>query len=99
MNSVAQAAPAPVSREDVVPLREGARRLGMGLRAFSAWCLKLGIIRDVAGRRRVVWGDVVDAVRGEIKAPSRAPVVQARDVLPTTKITPRRLEGRHARND
>ena len=47
----------------VFTLREAARLLGWT--GAEAWIRRQGIVRRVDGRERVVWGDVLDAVRHE----------------------------------
>ena len=76
-------------------MREGARRMGVGLTAFQTWCSERSIVRLVLGRRRVIWGDVLDSIRGVIVPPVAPPVVQSRPRLPTAKVQPRRLTGAH----
>ena len=88
MNS--QVLPAPASRADVLPLGAAAKRVGLGRAPFTAWCMERGIVREIAGRRRVIWGDVLDAMSGGSGSAGAAPVVRSRDTLPSTPIRARR---------
>ena len=84
------AIPTQASRADVLPLGDAAKRVGLGRAIFTAWCIEHGILRDLAGRRRVIWGDVLDAMTGVLAARSAPAVVQSRDTLPSTSIRARR---------
>lgn len=65
----------------VYPLREAARHVGMRESVARNWMRKAGLARTVEGREVVIWGDVLDALRG-------APVQQAAERKPVS--TPRR---------
>lgn len=56
-------APPPASIADVLTVAEVARRLRMRPDDAGTWLADRDLVRDIAGRRRVVWGDVLDALR------------------------------------
>lgn len=89
----------PPSRGSTHTRRESRRPLGpaniltvteaiaeLGLRADDArrWLDERGLIRFIAGRRRVVAGDLADAVRGASADQEAAPV-------PATRLRRRKL--------
>ncbi len=53
----------PLSDGDVVSIARAARGLCMRDTAAAQWIRKAGLVRLVAGRERVIWGDVLAAVR------------------------------------
>ena len=56
--------PRPLGREDVLTIAEAARELKLRDADARAWLTQRLLIKDVAGRGRVIWGDVLDALRG-----------------------------------
>jgi len=63
--------PPPASTADVLSVAEVARRLGMRREDVALWLRERRLVFDVAGRSRVVWGDVLDALRGPAEGPLR----------------------------
>ena len=63
----------PLSESDVLSLSEVAHELRMRKQEANSWMEDNGIIRNIRGRKRVIWGDVLDLVRtgegGRPKAP------------------------------
>lgn len=54
----------------VLALGDAARLLPMSDGEARAWLHDQGLVRDLAGRDVVVWGDVIDALR-KVKVPVR----------------------------
>jgi hypothetical protein len=75
----------PASREDVLTITQAAQRLGMRREEARAWLLAHDLVRLVAGEERVIWGDVLDALRGTPDRP-RTPV----SGIPRAKLNKRR---------
>lgn len=48
---------------DVVNIRRAARALHMRDSRAAAWLRSRGLVCSVAGRERVIWGDVLEAIR------------------------------------
>jgi len=55
--------PRPLSPADLLTIEEAVAELGMRRAAAVTWMKKHGIIRQVAGRQRVIWGDVLAAIK------------------------------------
>jgi hypothetical protein len=53
----------PLSDGDVVCIARAARGLRMRTTVAATRMRKAGLVRLIAGRERVVWGDVLEAVR------------------------------------
>ena len=53
-----------VSAASVLPARIAAELLPMNDAEASRWLRESGVVRDLKGRRVVVWGDVVEMIRG-----------------------------------
>lgn len=79
--------PRPLSPASVLTVREAVRELKLRRDDGIAWLNEHGLVRDVAGRQRVIWGDVLDAIRGRAHGSSE-PVelkVQAVRRLPLSR--------------
>ena len=54
----------PLGAHDILTVVAAVTELGMGRADAVTWLSQNGLIIKVAGRRRVIWGDVVNAARG-----------------------------------
>jgi hypothetical protein len=72
----AHAATRPLSRDDVLTVTDAARELQADRKEVRAWLHRSGVMRQVLGQERVIWGDVLDALRERPRSGVRA--VQAR---------------------
>lgn len=66
----------PLSRVSVVTVHDAARLLRIRKADAIAWLEQHGLIRDVDGRSRVIWGDVLDVLRGTGERTSATPAQQ-----------------------
>ena len=64
----------------ILSLSETARLLPMADGKAREWLRRNGLVRDLAGRSVVIWGDVIDELRR----------VKIEDVRPTRASIPRR---------
>lgn len=67
-------------RDEVVALRKAARRLPGREADIRRWLREQGLVRDLAGREVVVWGEVLDAMpkttEPKIRQPRKAAAPQ-----------------------
>jgi hypothetical protein len=61
----------PICDGDVISIARAARGLSMRKTVAAEWMRRSGLVRLIAGRERVIWGDVLAAVR-EAPDPDRA---------------------------
>ena len=57
----------PWSDADLLSIPKTVKRLAMNERAARSWLVEKGLIRQVGKAKRVVWGDVLQAARGEVR--------------------------------
>ena len=62
------------SPHDLLSLSDAFLRLGMRRGDAQAWLQSRRLIRRVAGRQRVIWGDVLDAIRRDSPSPADDPM-------------------------
>ncbi len=62
------------SPHDLLSVPQTVRRLGMRAGDARAWLAENQLVRRVAGRDRVIWGDVLDAIRRGFPSPVDQPV-------------------------
>lgn len=69
----------PWADADVLTVAEAARRLKLRRADCQAWLERLGLLVDVAGSSRVVWGSVIQVLQAKPEPPKQA----ARGFRPT----------------
>ena len=62
------------SPHDLLSLSGAVQRMGMRKEDAQAWLRSRRLIRRVAGRQRVIWGDVLDAIRRDSPSPADDPM-------------------------
>jgi hypothetical protein len=86
--------PPSSSREDVLTVEAASVRLGLPLRDGKAWLEDEGLVVCVAGRERVLWGQVLDRLDPEPESVERP---WSESDLLTIKETLDRLSMNHQR--
>ena len=67
-----------LTRACLLTVSEAVRALRMRDRDARLWLHRHGLVLDVEGRRRVLWGAVLDTLTGETTAPPPKPAVRPR---------------------
>ena len=53
-----------LSSLDILSIEEVAGIIGRNKEVVKDWLYEMGIVRDVCGKQRVIYGDVLDGIRG-----------------------------------
>jgi hypothetical protein len=79
-----------LSPTDVVSVSVAARALHIRDSVAAGWLRKHGLVLQIAGRQRVIWGDVLEAARHHAPAAAsertRRPATNAVRSLPRMKL-------------
>lgn len=53
----------PISRDDLLSVADAVREMGIADKDAREWLRTEGLLVDLAGRDRVIWGEVLDRLR------------------------------------